>query len=329
MPSRQEDEAELLRLIHANRIGLWTRNYQMWSDCFVHSDYMTRWGYNVQGGTFVRRGWEDISRRARQMFEQHEMPLNEDFAYKTTVENLKIAIHGDMAWASYEQHHPQADHPGFTGSGLTHELRVFERHDGRWKIAVLAHMGNNGFHDGAAMLELAGDGTVRWTSAEAARRLPDDDDLVIRNGRLKVRDAACHRRFVAALAWAANLDSGYNPRRGSMPVVLGAGEGLPTRVWWVLVDAGIIYFLMDEQGMNEAQLDIAAAIFGLSAGQRQLAGLIAAGHALPDAARQMEISVNTAKTHLQRIYDKTGVHNQPALVRVLLLVGVPVRHPVG
>jgi len=319
-----EDRKEIIALINANRIGLWSKDYGVWSACFAHTDYLIRWGYNVPGGTSIRRGWEDISRRAQAMFAGDELPLNLDFAHKTTVENLTLRIDGDMAWAYYEQHHPQAGNPGFRGSGLTHELRVFERLDGRWKIAVLAHMGNNGFHDGAAMFELSPDGSVRWASAEALERLPDDDDLVIRNGKLRVRDAACQRRLTAALAWAANVDSGYNPRRGSMPILLEAGEGVPTRVWWVLVDAGTIYFLMDEQAMTGERLDIAAAMFGLSTAQRRLAGLIAEGRTLPEAAREMRISANTAKTHLQRIYDKTGVHTQPALIRVLLSVGVPI-----
>ena len=33
------------------------------------------------------------------------------------------------------------------------------------------------------------------------------------------------------------------------------------------------------------------------------------------------ISTNTARTHLSRIYDKTCVNSQPALVRLLLSVG--------
>ena len=39
----------------------------------------------------------------------------------------------------------------------------------------------------------------------------------------------------------------------------------------------------------------------------------------------MGITSNTARTHLQRIFDKTGVHNQSALVRVLLSAIAPVR----
>jgi D-xylose transport system permease protein len=40
-----------------------------------------------------------------------------------------------------------------------------------------------------------------------------------------------------------------------------------------------------------------------------------------DAARREEVSLGTAKTQLQRIYDKVGVRSQPALVRALLEVG--------
>lgn len=321
--SETDDRSELLALIHANRIGIWTKNYEMWAGCFVQAPYTTRWGYNLQGGPFVRRSWEELAQRAIPVFDGREMPVNEDFAYKTTVENLTLRICGDMAWAAFDQHYPESHHVGFRGSGVTHELRVFERHEGRWKIAVLGHMGRNGFHDGAALFELGADGTVLWASSQALQRLPDDDDLVIRNGRLRVRDSTCQRHLTDALAWALTVDSGYNAGRGSLPIVHAAGEGMPTRVWWLQVEGGVIYFLMDGAGLTEKRLDLAAAIYGLSAGQRRLAGLIADGQSLPDAARQMDISANTAKTHLQRIYDKTGVHSQTALMRVLLSIGVP------
>ena len=62
-------------------------------------------------------------------------------------------------------------------------------------------------------------------------------------------------------------------------------------------------------------------IFDLSEAQSRLAGQILDGRSLPEAAAELGISVNTARTHLQRIYAKAGVNSQPALVRVLLSVG--------
>ena len=44
------------------------------------------------------------------------------------------------------------------------------------------------------------------------------------------------------------------------------------------------------------------------------------GLALADAAERDGVSLSTAKTQLQRIFDKVGVRTQPALVRALLAV---------
>ena len=321
--SEADDRAEIIALIHANRIGMWTHDYDLWASCFVHSPSTTRWGYEAWGGTFVRRGWENLSRRVRPVFEGAVTPYSADFAFKTTVENLDLHIAGDMAWAVFDQQYPHIEYDGLVGPGLTHELRIFERHDGHWKIAVLGYLANSGGSKDLAVLELEADGRVRWASSSALRRIEDDDDLVIRNGRLRIRDAACQRRLAAALAWASNLDNGYSARHGSTPVVLGAGEGMPTRVCWIKVEDGSIFFLLDASSMTRERLDLATAIFGLSRAQRLLAGHIADGMTLPEASARMNITPSTARTHLQRIFDKTGVHTQPALVRVLLSVGLP------
>lgn len=320
----EQDRTELIALMHAQRAAIWTRNYAAWSDCFVHEPYTARFGYLSSGGSFVRRGWEDIARRARAFIEDEQIPYDEDNAFRTEITNLDLRIVGDMAWAFYNQSYPGYVYPDHVGPGLTDEVRIFERHEGCWKIAVMGFMDNNSGRIGSAFIIVDGEGRVLWRSREATQGLEDDDDLVIRGGRLRVRDARCDRRLQAAIGWAASLDQGLNSGRGSMPVVMEAAEGLPTRVWWVKGEAGVIFVILDGTPMTEARLDHAAIIFSLSAGQRRLAGLIADGQSLPDAAGQMGISANTAKTHLQRIYDKTGVHNQAALVRVLLSVGMPV-----
>jgi DNA-binding CsgD family transcriptional regulator len=321
---QQEDREELVALMHAQRAAIWTRNYEAWAACFVHAPYSARFGYLTGGGSFVRRGWDDIARRARAFIEEGHIPYDENNAYRTGIENLDLRIDGDMAWAVYNQRYPGYIYPDHVGPGLTDEFRIFERHDGRWKIAVMGFMDNNSGRIGSAFLVVDGEGRVLWKSQEAKQGLEDDDDLVIRGGRLRVRDSRCDRKLQAAIRWAASLDQGLNSGRGSVPVVMEAGEGLPTRVWWVKGEAGVIFVVLDGAPLTEDRLDQAAVIFGLSATQRRLAGLIADGQSMPDAARDMGISANTAKTHLQRVYDKTGVHNQAALVRILLSVGMPI-----
>jgi DNA-binding CsgD family transcriptional regulator len=50
--------------------------------------------------------------------------------------------------------------------------------------------------------------------------------------------------------------------------------------------------------------------------------LLLQGKSVEEAAAVMGITVNTARTRLKRIYNKTGVRRQPELVRRLLL-GLP------
>lgn len=47
------------------------------------------------------------------------MPYGEAFAYQTTIENLILRIHGDMASAIYGHQHPGHDYPDHVGPGLT------------------------------------------------------------------------------------------------------------------------------------------------------------------------------------------------------------------
>ena len=69
-----------------------------------------------------------------------------------------------------------------------------------------------------------------------------------------------------------------------------------------------------------ARLQAADKVFALSPAQNRLAAALVEGLPLSDAAARQGVSINTAKTQRQRICDKVGVRNQPALVRELLVV---------
>lgn len=54
----------------------------------------------------------------------------------------------------------------------------------------------------------------------------------------------------------------------------------------------------------------ARAVYGLSPAQTRLAHLIVDGQNLNEAAEVYQVSVNTLRTQLQRMFDKTGVRSQ-------------------
>lgn len=145
----------------------------------------------------------------------------------------------------------------------------------------------------------------------------------MRGSRLRFRNSRVDAKFRAALVWAASLDDGLMSQQGALPLVVEAGEGLPMTVYWIAVDAGTIFLSIGTGRIGEKCRDMAAAIYGLSPAQKQVATLIAEGLSLTDIAQRMGIPPNTARTHLGRIFRKTGVHTQPALVRILLSAVAP------
>lgn len=315
MPDQDADRAAIIALIHRNRISIWTRDYELWDTCFVHAPYTARWGWWRAGGIFVRRGWENLAARAR----NGGPPYNLANAHDTTVENLTLRIDGNMAWAIFEQHYPERGRDdGLIGPGVIQEMRVFERHAGEWKIALLGFLDTNAAPAGAVMVRVDPAGTVLWKSLAAEAALADSDDLVVRAGRIRFRDRAADRQFDAALSWASQLDNAYMSTHGAVPIVVDAGEGVASRIYWVMVDAGMIMLSLGNTMVSEDRLKVAALIYGLSPSQERVAALVAEGLSLVEIAGRLEITPNTARTHLDRIFEKTGVRNQTALVRVLL-----------
>ena len=322
MVSQSNDEAEILALIHANRIAFWTRDFEAYEKCFVHAGHTTRWHASPIDGIFVRQGWDEIAVRVRQLFTDQSFG-NSAFAYETTVENLQVRIAGDLAWATFRQRY-SGGHERYFEPDLTYEARFFEKHDGQWRIVFLGCLEVAMRRPGSAILRLAADGTVEWQSPEAVAALAADDDLVIRGGRLRIRDSRADQRLQAAIHWASTLVATLIPSRGALPIVLGSGEGLPTKVWWIIAYSGLILFSLGDKHFDEQRLKAAAVVYGLSPAQKQVAMHIVGGLSLGEIASQMKITQNTARTHLDRIFQKTGVHTKPALVRVLLSTAAPI-----
>jgi hypothetical protein len=85
-----------------------------------------------EGGVFIRRGFDELRERVM----HPGTGIRRDLAHDTKVLNLVIRIGTDMAWASYDRQYPVYDVSALAGPGLLREIRFFERHDGRWLIAL-------------------------------------------------------------------------------------------------------------------------------------------------------------------------------------------------
>jgi DNA-binding CsgD family transcriptional regulator len=321
MAEENADRDAIIELIHRNRIAIWTNDFDLWNSCFVHEPYLVRWGWWSGGGAFMRRGWDEISGRVRQ--EGGMPPYSARHAYDTRILDLAIEIRGDVAWATYQQQYPGYEMDGHIGPGLTHELRVLERREDGWKIALLGFIDSNAGASGSIVMRISPEGEILWQSPAVAAELATNDDVVVRNNRLRFRETGANRRLQEALRWAAEQDKGYMPRQGAVPIVIEAGEELASRIYWLMTHTGLILFSFRSPELDRKRLAQAALTYGLSAAQATLAGHVADGLSLTQIANRMGITANTARTHLKRVFDKVGVRTQPALVRVLLSAAAP------
>ncbi|MFI4995873.1 MAG: helix-turn-helix transcriptional regulator [Hyphomicrobiales bacterium] len=65
-------------------------------------------------------------------------------------------------------------------------------------------------------------------------------------------------------------------------------------------------------------------VFGLRKAEATLAGLLMDGTSLDEAARIMRVTINTARSYLQLIFERTGSHRQAELVSILRsVVSIP------
>lgn len=81
--------------------------------------------------------------------------------------------------------------------------------------------------------------------------------------------------------------------------------------------SGVFVFLIDEANTDLPDLSHLAQLYGLTAAETAVAGRILAGRTRKQAAADIGIGDATAKTQLDRVYAKTGVDGQLALLRLM------------
>lgn len=81
---------------------------------------------------------------------------------------------------------------------------------------------------------------------------------------------------------------------------------------------GALVLLHDPDSVPVSESASLHAAYGLTPAEARLAELVARGEGLHSAAALLEISIDTARTHLKRIFSKTNTHRQSQLAQLLL-----------
>ncbi|MCI5073679.1 LuxR C-terminal-related transcriptional regulator [Oricola sp.] len=316
-----DEETAIAAVIHAETQAFVDGDFEAWAKCWVQDDRAHSMCVNARTGLSVESGWPAIAADMKHVLEND---LGCDMV-RFRKDNLQISIDGNTAWVVYDQW--AENRAGATWECF--ETRILERDKGSWKIAYSSFVELR--HDKAEKdtLSVDANGRVLWASPETLEKLKDHPLLTVSTGRVRARRREWDRTLQAAIAQAGRYHGFFELRRFGdqtggpfrYPAVLGDTDDGGVAVVHVSVRDCTTYLTFDSDGSLDHRLSVAQMVFGLSDGQRRVAFHIANGMGLKSAAEALGISVNTARTHLARLYEKTGVSSQTALVRLLLSVG--------
>jgi DNA-binding CsgD family transcriptional regulator len=171
---------------------------------------------------------------------------------------------------------------------------------------------------------------------QVAAKILDQGEIVrLRTERLVASQPERDRALGEALTKAHRGDT--EVRRHGIGIPMHTPEGGPA-VCYVLplnqsdtrhVPGGptVAVFL----SVNSESFPIADAIlstlYGLTAAEARVASEIGKGGILRDIGQRLHVSENTLKTHLKRIFDKTGVRRQSDLVNLVASLVPPIQPP--
>jgi DNA-binding CsgD family transcriptional regulator len=324
-PTLTDEEAAVMKVIEDETVAYFNKDFEGYARCWVHAPYTRRLGWWSGGGVIDRIGWDEIAARAR--LAMQDQPRPNPSATEIRRENLDIHVGQDMAWVTFHQYGPETGEPDFDMPGLSHETRVLEKHDGEWRIAYHGYIHPIVERVQSVMLRVDGSGNLIWMNKAAEALTRNADHLIVRHGQLRAVAVAANKRLHKAISVAAQVDIKLDGGRTAIPVVLDSVSGEEAIVSWVMSEGSgtnTVMVSVNDLQFTQDRLTAAAAVFELSDTQRRLTECILAGNDLQQSAQYLGISINTVRTHLQRIFDKTGTRSQPALVRTLLSVTAPV-----
>jgi len=326
MDDGEADKRAIMAVLAAETEAWARRDFAALAEHWVHSPQTRHLAAFPSAGTWVDEGWDAVAARLRAIMERH--PRAHDITQRLRRDNVNVVVVGDMAWCSYDQIATDIG-DDLDIAGLQHKVDVLQRIEGTWKIGCQVLMQTTVDQSPSPLIEVDAEMRVLWMNPAAPARIRDHPGLLVAAGRLRARQRRYETGLREAVAWAhrelAGVVSYRTAPEQARAVPLGEDDAsTPLHCWMIIKDGKALVSLDDTQAV-ERRIASAREVYRLSPAQVRLARLIVDGHDLTTAASLLGVSVNTLRTQLQRMFDKTGTRSQPALVRILLNTRPPSR----
>lgn len=87
-------------------------------------------------------------------------------------------------------------------------------------------------------------------------------------------------------------------------------------------DAAVLLFIIDPANRSGVPVAWIVDAYGLTPAEAKVALCAASGATIPETARHLNVSPNTIKTHLRKVFAKTGTSRQIELARLMASIGL-------
>jgi len=167
------------------------------------------------------------------------------------------------------------------------------------------------------------DHRLLYSNAPARALTRRADIASIKDGRLTFADRALNKRL------AAHIESGLKKHRTLLLRTAGAADeqGGPS-IYRVLItpmdteesnDLIWMLFVSEPRSERYVHAEVLRQIYGLTRTESLLVSRLFSGNSLIVTAEGLDISINTAKTHLRQVFRKCDVQSQAELLQLVAL----------
>jgi len=318
------DHAEIIAFLKSEQAAYYRGDFEAFIAHWHHGPEVRRILSGPNVGTRMHMGWDELLPKFKEGFRQ--FPQNFDITKLVRWENLQIIASGEMAWISYDQYiddFVEGIHAGAFG----HETKIVRRFGDTWKMMGLIVVVPSLGREDCPRIELDVRGKITHINALAKARIGDNEGLALSADRLRARQRHFDLGLQSALKdvckrLSTNLPSGFW-RHSPIVVPLGEDNAGRPMFCWISTEQERVIVSFDDDHLLRSRLEMAAQSFGLSPAQIDIAQRLASGEELAAIATASAVSVNTVRTQVRRMFEKTNTHHQAALVSQLLNVQGP------
>src|SRR5262249_51838702 len=182
---------------------------------------------------------------------------------------------------------------------------------------------------------VVGDGSHILHANRAARDMMSKrQPIAAVNDMLSIRDAQAGAEIANAIELARTDEAMIGSNGVGVPLRSGGAEvahvlplargELRTRL---APQAAAAVFITQPDDSSPLDIGALAANYGLTSAETRVLECVAGGATIGEAAEMLDISANTAKTHLAHVFSKTGVTRQADLIALVNRIVPPVHRP--